>query len=121
MYDRRRRVQPAQIGRGVATGSGMGGGIVKPFSDYQQLPVVSPFLNLERRDGLDFDNYNTLVRPLLEQHHQNRQFRDEFEIIQENLQQQQRNFQQLQRETELYRIPTAPQPFQDTGNFFPSR
>ncbi len=119
MHNRHRMPQPAQIGTGALGGAGVGGSIVKPFSDYRQLPVVSPFLHLERPEGLDFDNYNTLVRPFVEQHHQNQQFRNEFQIIQENLQRQQRNLQQLHRETELYRVPTAPRPFQDTGDFFP--
>jgi hypothetical protein len=41
----------------------------KPFSDYRPPPVMSPYMNLYRRD-LDFDaayNYYTLVQPFLTQ------------------------------------------------------
>jgi hypothetical protein len=47
----------------------------KPFSNYSSEPTVSPYLNLFRRDfgGNDDLNYNTLVRPMLQQQQLNQQ------------------------------------------------
>ena len=48
----------------------------KPFSGISSSPTVSPYLNLFREslDGNDDLNYNTLVRPQLEQQRMNEQF-----------------------------------------------
>jgi len=47
---------------------------VKPFSNLQRSPTISPYLNLGRDDGLDtLPNYFSLVRPQLEQQAINRQ------------------------------------------------
>ena len=47
----------------------------KPFSQYRAAPAVSPYMNLFR-DDTNFgrvDNYNTLVRPMVEQRNANLQ------------------------------------------------
>ncbi len=117
-FQRQAGVQPARIGVGVPGISGPGN-IVKPFSDYRQLPVVSPYLNLERLDGLDFDNYNTLVRPFVDQYQQNYQVQNELQQLQNTINQQHRALQQLNRQTEFYQGNTQPRQFQDTGGFYP--
>jgi len=60
-----------RIGSGLGSTSRVG----KPFSSYSPSPTVSPYLNLFRRDlgGNDDLNYNTLVRPQLQQQQLNQQ------------------------------------------------
>ncbi len=113
------RIQPATIGAGVAAGP-MAGSVVKPFSDYQQFPVVSPYLNLERPDGLDFDNYNTLVRPFTEQFQRNNQLQNEVQGLQNTIGQQYRAIQHMNRQMESFDGRTQPRHFQDTGGYFPT-
>ncbi len=122
MHTRPGGVQPARIGTGLPTVPTVAGQIKKPFSEYRQLPIISPFLNLERAEGLDFDNYNTLVRPFIEQHQLGHQFQDEFQAIQNNLRQQQRALQHLDRQqTEFFQGHTDPRFFQNTGTYFPEK
>ena len=119
-YRQQGTVQPARIGTGIAASPGISSDIVKPFSDYQQLPIISPYLNLDRRDGLDFDNYNTLVRPFVEQNYRNNQLQNEVQVLQNTINQQQRALQQMNRQTEIYQGQTQPRHFQDTGGYFPN-
>ena len=66
---------PASI-RGPRIGLGTGASAAsKPFSNYTPAPTVSPYLNLfrEERDGSSDFNYQTLVRPLLQQQQFNQQ------------------------------------------------
>jgi hypothetical protein len=66
---------PASI-RGPRVGLGIGTSAAsKPFSNYSPPPTVSPYLNLfrEERDGSSDFNYQTLVRPLLQQQQFNQQ------------------------------------------------
>lgn len=121
MPSQQQRVQPARIGAGMPGIAGGAGNIVKPFSDYRQLPVVSPYLNLERSGGLDFDNYNTLVRPFVDQYQQNFQVQNELQQLQNTINQQHRALQQLNRPTDLHQGGTQPQHFQNTGEYFPNR
>lgn len=114
-----RRVQPATIGTGVAA-KPPGRGIVKPFAGYQQLPVISPYLHLERFEGLDYDNYNTLVRPFTEQFHRNNQLQNEVRGLQNTLDQQYRSIEQMNRQMEFFDGRSQPRYFQDTGGFFPT-
>lgn len=113
------RIQPATIGAGFPSGP-TAGSVVKPFSDYQQLPVVSPYLHLERPDGLDFDNYNTLVRPFTEQFHRNNQLQNEVQGLQNTIDQQYRAIQQMNRQMDSFNGRTQPRQFQDTGGYFPT-
>ena len=113
-------VKAATIGGNIITNPGIAPEIVKPFSDYQQLPVISPYLNLERRQGFDFDNYNTLVRPFVEQDYRNSQIQNEIQALQNTIQQQQRSLQQMRQQTDVYQGTAQPRYFQDTGNYFPT-
>jgi hypothetical protein len=68
---------PASI-RGPSPRIGLGAGTTaasKPFSNYSPPPTVSPYLNLFREDldGTSDFNYQTLVRPLLQQQQINQQ------------------------------------------------
>jgi hypothetical protein len=70
---------PAAQPRGPSSpriGLGIGASVAgKPFASYSQSPTVSPYLNLFRDDiegGGDM-NYNTLVRPMLQQQQINQQ------------------------------------------------
>ncbi len=119
-YRQQSTVQPARIGTGIVGSPGIPANVVKPFSDYQQLPIISPYLNLDRRNGLDFDNYNTLVRPFVDQDYRNSQLQNEVQVLQNNLNQQNRALQQMNRQTELYQGQTQPRHFQDTGGYFPN-
>jgi hypothetical protein len=63
-----RRNTPASVGPRIGLGTGPSAA-PKPFTSYSPAPTVSPYLNLFREDlegGGDF-NYNTLVRPQLQQ------------------------------------------------------
>jgi hypothetical protein len=62
----------ARIGLGAG---GSGSAARKPFSGYSSAPTVSPYLNLFREDfdGSSDFNYNTLVRPMLQQQQFNEQ------------------------------------------------
>ena len=43
----------------------------QPFSNIQQSPTVSPYLNLTARQGTGLPAYQTLVRPQIEQNQEN--------------------------------------------------
>jgi hypothetical protein len=66
--------QRSAIGAGQPLGLG-GSAADKPFSSYSPGPTTSPYLNLFREDlsGSDDLNYNTLVRPQLQQQQFNEQ------------------------------------------------
>lgn len=68
-----------------ATGSA---GANKPFNNFSPAPTVSPYLNLFREDsnGNDDFNYNTLVRPMLEQQRINDQLQRQSYDVQRRLQ-----------------------------------
>jgi hypothetical protein len=68
--------QSTQAGSRIGLGTGGGGGAArKPFTGYSSSPTVSPYLNLFREDfdGSSDFNYNTLVRPMLQQQQFNEQ------------------------------------------------
>jgi hypothetical protein len=67
---------PATVSGGPRIGLGVGASTTnKPFNSYSPAPTVSPYLNLFREDlaGNDDLNYNTLVRPMLQQQQFNQQ------------------------------------------------
>jgi hypothetical protein len=69
-----RRNSPASVGPRIGLGIGPSAA-PKPFTSYSPAPTVSPYLNLFREDfegGGDL-NYNTLVRPQLQQQQFNQQ------------------------------------------------
>lgn len=71
------------------TGGGLSGS--KPFSNITRSPTVSPFLNLFNTGiggtSSSFDNYNTLVRPQLDQQRTNRQLQLQNQKLNQRVQQ----------------------------------
>jgi hypothetical protein len=67
---------PSSVSGGPRVGLGVGASSAsKPFTSFSPAPTVSPYLNLFREDlaGNDDLNYNTLVRPMLQQQQFNQQ------------------------------------------------
>ena len=101
----------------IATGQAMAQsssyGISKPFSNYRPRPTVSPYMNLFRDSTTlagDFD-YQTLVRPQLEQQRVNlRQQRTNLLQRQTNLQQQRSGQRQQQSIQMLDQQTSSPIP-----------
>jgi hypothetical protein len=73
------RVQPPKVKNNISAPRARGPAtfkrqpISKPFKHIQQRPTVSPYLNLVRDDSGAAANYQTLVRPQMEQIDYNRQ------------------------------------------------
>ena len=90
----------------------------KPFSNYRSAPTVSPYMNLFRVDGTDFD-YQTLVLPMLNQQEFNqRQQRTNLRQYQTNVQQQQTNQTQrrdIRRAGQQVTMPIPQTPLRPTG------
>lgn len=77
-----------QQGGRINPGLPSAGSSRKPFSSYSPAPTVSPYLNLFREDldgGSDL-NYNTLVRPMLQQQQLNEQLQRQSYDINRRLQ-----------------------------------
>jgi hypothetical protein len=88
------RPQVPNVGQATARGSrldmGLGGfGSNKPFSTFSPAPTVSPYLNLFREDldGNSDLNYQTLVKPMLQQQEINQQLQRQNFAISQRLQQ----------------------------------
>jgi hypothetical protein len=62
--------------------------IEKAFSSYRPTSGVSPYMNLFRTNTGGVDNYNTLVRPELEQRRLNQQFNRDIGGLERNANQQ---------------------------------
>ncbi|MFZ5829981.1 MAG: hypothetical protein ACOY3P_07825 [Planctomycetota bacterium] len=97
----------------------------KPFSGYSPSPSVSPYLNLYRRDvGAGVDNYNTLVRPLIEQRQQNQLFGGEIRGLQSTQQLQNSALQRLGKtgvgQFQQGRATNAPEFYMNYGPYYPS-
>ena len=88
------RAQVPNVGQSTARGSridtGLGGfNANKPFSTFSPSPTVSPYLNLFREDldGNSDLNYQTLVRPMIQQQELNQQLQRQNYAINQRLQQ----------------------------------
>lgn len=83
-----RRPQPTFTSRPALFGNGRGP-TTKPFANAQRDPTVSPYLNLFRDDfdGFGDLNYNTLVRPQLQQQQLNQDFARQAAAINQRVQQ----------------------------------
>jgi hypothetical protein len=81
------RSSPASVGprMGLGIGPSVGG---KPFQSFSPAPTTSPYLNLfrEDREGGGDLNYNTLVRPMLQQQSFNEQVQRQNIEVQRRLQ-----------------------------------
>ena len=57
----------------------------KPFADYEAAPVLSPYMQLFRRDNFTgIDNYNLYVKPALEAEAKRQQMQQQLNAIQQN-------------------------------------
>lgn len=57
----------------------------KPFSDYEAAPVLSPYMQLFRRDNFTgIDNYNLYVKPALEAEQKRKQMQNQLNTVQQN-------------------------------------
>lgn len=120
----RRPANPFGTDSGYRNSVGGGSAAIdqKPFAGYRPPPAVSPYLNLYRTDSSDdFDNYNTLVRPFVEQRRFNNRIRQEVQGLDRMSQQQQRALQQIDRQNQVFQGTTDPRFFQDTGGFYQNR
>jgi len=95
--------------------------IEKPFGAYRPTSGVSPYMNLFRHDtsGGTIDNYNTFVRPEIEQRRLNQQVGRDLRGLERNTRVQSTALQQMERESRNLQGVTTPQ-FMNYGNFFPS-
>ncbi|MBE6427762.1 MAG: hypothetical protein E7028_04115 [Planctomycetaceae bacterium] len=57
----------------------------KPFANYEAAPVLSPYMNLYRRDNFTgIDNYNLYVKPALEAEQKRKQMQNQLNTVQQN-------------------------------------
>lgn len=81
---------PASMGGGFNVPSGFNApsGFKKPHTGFQQSSPVSPYMEIYRRGNAGMvDNYTSLVRPMLDQQAQNRQFQSDIGNVQDALRQ----------------------------------
>ncbi len=88
--------------------------ISKPYENYTRPGAVSPYMQLGSRISRygDIDNYNTFVRPALEQREASRQIGRQIQGLQHSV----RN---LSRETRSLRGVVIPQYYMNHGNYYP--
>ncbi len=84
-------------------------------------PTVSPYLNLVRRDGFGgVTNYQTLVRPQLEQREFARIQQAELSRVRQQMAVQQRSIDTIQQQRAQRVFSTGhPTRFMNTQNFYP--
>ncbi len=95
----------------------------KPFSSYRPDPAVSPYLNLFRTDtnANTIDNYNTLVKPFVEQRYVNRRFSSEIHGLDRNSRSQSSAIRRLGEATNSLQGIATPQYYQNFQGFFPGK
>lgn len=95
--------------------------VTKPFSDYTPGSGLSPYLELFRLDTITgADNYNTLVRPLLNQQMMNRQVGSQIRGLQNTTRSQGAAIQNLGRENRFLKGISTPQYYMNFGDYYPS-
>lgn len=71
---------PVQYGQHTSAGS-----VEKPFANYEAAPVISPYMNLYRRDNLSgIDNYNLYVKPAMDAEQKRQQMQTQLNTLQQN-------------------------------------
>jgi hypothetical protein len=91
----------------------------KPFAGYTAPPTTSPYMNLYRRGAGDSDNYTTLVRPLVEQQHENRVFGGEIRGLQSATRLQTSALYKLGKQPQTQAGTTAPEYFMNYRDYYP--
>ena len=74
----------------------------KPFGNYTPAPTISPYMNLYREGVTGIDNYNALVRPVIEQQQRNQRTQRELSRLQQSTRAQSSNLQRLNQRTNPY-------------------
>lgn len=88
----------------------------KPFSNYKRAPAVSPYMDLFRLGtSVGSDNYNSLVRPQLQQMNTNRQVGRAVRGLQGTTRNQGAAIQNIGRKTGI----ATPQRYMDYGGYYP--
>ena len=93
----------------------------KPFAGFTPTSPISPYMNLFRTDT-DFgtiDNYNTRVRPLLEQQRLNQRTGNRIRTLQLQGRTRGTQIRQLGRQTQLLQGAVRPPTFIDYGGYYP--
>ncbi|NLF08120.1 MAG: hypothetical protein GX594_09105 [Pirellulaceae bacterium] len=86
---------------------------VNPYSS-----GISPYMNLYRRDTGDIDNYNTLVRPALEQRAANQQFNMDIYGLERSARLQQHSIQQMRQYDRTLQGVATPQYHMNYGGYY---
>jgi len=94
----------------------------KPFSSYRTTTGVSPYLNLFRTNGFDgIDNYNTLVRPMVEQSYLNRRVSGQLQGLQSSRVRQDSSIRRIGEATSTLQGHGTPQFYQNSKGYFPGQ
>jgi hypothetical protein len=94
----------------------------KPFSSYRTTTGVTPYLNLFRTNGFDgIDNYNTLVRPMVEQSYLNRRVSGEIRGLQSSRVRQDTSIRRIGEATTTLQGYGTPQYYQNPKGYYPGR
>ena len=99
----------------------------KPFSGYEPPPTLSPYMNLYRDPVGGIDNYNALVRPVIEERRRAQSVQHELNRLRRAASVQGRNINQLERRTNPYQRRAAspnssgqqPAMFMNYNNYYP--
>jgi hypothetical protein len=93
----------------------------KPFSDYSRTSGISPYMNLFRTDNNlgRVDNYNTLVRPLLQQRQMNRQTQLDVRSLRSGSGAQGSQLQELNRRTDVLQGTSGQNRFKSYFDYYP--
>ena len=91
----------------------------KAFSGYRAPSGVSPWMNLFRREGDGVNNYQSLVRPDLEQRYLNKQFGQDIRGLERDTRMQGTNLQQLNQQSRTLQGVGTPQFYMNYGNYYP--
>jgi hypothetical protein len=97
------------------------GQAAKPFANYSAPPTVSPYLNMFRTNlsGAPADNYNTWVRPQLEQNRQSQVFGGQIRGLQSAARVQGSVLQRLGKRTDTMGGTMVPEYFQNYKDYYP--
>ncbi len=90
----------------------------KAFAGYRAPSGVSPYMNLFRREGDGVNNYQSLVRPEVEQRYLNQQFGHEIRGLERDTRMQGTNLQQINRQNRTLQGVGTPQFYMNYGNYY---
>jgi len=125
------RIQQTQIAPSAPLSMGVGSSIggtsspgptSKPFSGYRQRPAVSPYMDLFRYGQPDgVDNYNTFVKPRLDQRRQNIMVGGQIQSLQNRTRTQSNALRSLGDQTRALQGRGTPHYFMNRGGYYGGR